>query len=137
MNDLVIAKKKAAVKTVKALSPYQGIPKKVRVGSLWVKILVGDNDDHEMDATFGHFNSLKSLISLRPTMNSQQLANTFIHECIHAMNHGSRAGCGLEHYSDVEEDFTSKIANGIAAFWQDNPEAVAWWVRINHLGSGS
>lgn len=134
MSDLGNSKK-TAVKAIKSMSPYQGIPKKVRVGSIWIKILVGDNDDHEVEGTFGHFNSLKGLISLRPSMSSQQLANTFIHECIHAMNSVSRAGCGLDNYSDLEEDFTSKIANGIAAFWQDNPEAVLWWMRVNHLSS--
>ena len=118
---------------IKKIDVYKNLPKRVRIGSIWIKVIVGEHDDHEIEGSFGHFNQLKSVISLRPNMNSQQLANTFIHECIHAMNSISRAGVGLTDHYDIEEDYTSKVAHGISQFWQDNPSAVMWWMAATHL----
>lgn len=112
---------------------YKGIPTRVRVGSHWFKVEIGGRDDHESGGTFGFMDSLTQKISVRPGMTAQNLANTFIHECIHAMNWVSRAGATADGYSEIEEDFTCKIANGLCAFMQDNPKAMEWFARLNSL----
>ena len=114
---------------------YETIPKRVRVGSYYFRIEVGEASDHETEATFGHMNPVSQKIRLRPGMTAQNLANTFIHECIHAMNFCSGAGRNCEDWGESEEDYTTKIANSLCTFWQDNPEAVAWWACVNKLDS--
>lgn len=103
---------------------YAGIPKFVRVGCYVFAVEIGEHADHESESTFGHTNFHSQKIRLRPGMNAQNLANTFLHEVIHAINwfHGL-------YDENTEEEFTTRGANGLCAFWQDNPDAVAWWYR--------
>lgn len=103
---------------------YKGMPKLVRVGCFQFKIEIGDFEDHEAETSFGHCNVLSQKIRLRPGMSGQNLANTFIHEVLHAIHwfHDLKD-------ADTEEDFTTRGANGLVAFWQDNPKAIGWWTR--------
>jgi hypothetical protein len=48
------------------------------------------------------------------------LANTFLHELIHAVHYGM----GIN--STDEENLTNRITNGICAVWADNPDAFKW-----------
>ena len=107
---------------------YRGIPKTVRVGCYMFRVEVAEFEDAEADGTFGHMNPISQKIRLRPGMTAQNLANTFIHEVLH----------GIYFYLGVaedngEEEFVTKGANGLCAFWQDNPKAVAWWARLLKL----
>ena len=52
------------------------------------------------------------------------LANTFLHEVIHAVNYGM----GIN--SADEENLTNRITNGICAAWRENPEAFKWWASL-------
>ena len=108
-------------------SAYKSLPKTVRIGCYSFRVEVGESDDHEAEGTFGHMNGISMKIRVRPGMNDQKLANTFIHEVIHGLNLWSGAGVNCDSFSDTEEDFTYKIANGLCAFWQDNPNAMKWW----------
>lgn len=116
---------------------YRTLPKKVRIGSYWVHIEVGESGDHETEGTFGHFNPVSQKIRVRPDLEAQKLANTFIHEVIHAMNSFSRAGVGAETWDEAEEDYTHKIANGLCTFFQDNKDAAHWWTAANDLNQRS
>lgn len=110
---------------------YKGIPSRVRIGCYTFQVEVGESDDHEAEGTFGHMNPISQKIRLRPGMGNQNLANTFIHEVIHGLNWFSGAGQNVDTYRDIEEDFTTKIANSMCAFWQDNPKAMSWWANLN------
>lgn len=117
---------------------YRNIPKRVRVGCFWFRIEVAEFEDQEADGTFGHMNPINQKIRLRPGMTPQNLANTFIHEVLHAINWLSGAGVHTsESYNLTEEDFVTKTAHGLASFWQDNPKAVAWWARTLGIGSAA
>ena len=108
---------------------YKGMPKTVRIGCYQFDVRVGTYEDHEQEGTYGHMNSFQKRISLRPGMTSQQAANTFIHEVIHAVHWVY----GLLRHPDepqpTEEEYTMLTANGLCAFLQDNPEAMRWWQR--------
>jgi hypothetical protein len=52
------------------------------------------------------------------------LANTFLHEVIHAINYGM----GIS--SADEENLTNRLANGLCATWRENPEAFKWWAAL-------
>ena len=104
---------------------YETMPKEVRVGYLFFKIEVRDNEDHEAEGTFGHMNVISQKIRIKPDMNPQNLANTFIHEVMHAIN----MNMGVLGKEGDEEMFVEMMANGICMFWQDNPEACEWWEK--------
>ena len=52
------------------------------------------------------------------------LANTFLHEVIHAVNYSM----GID--SGDEENLTNRLANGLCATWKENPEVFKWWNSI-------
>ena len=52
------------------------------------------------------------------------LANTFLHEVIHAVNYSM----GID--SGDEENLTNRLANGLCAAWKENPEVFKWWNSI-------
>ena len=109
------------------IDPYKNIPKTVRIGCYIFRVEVAEFEDHEAEGSFGHMNPISQKIRLRPGMTSQNLANTFIHEVLHGIHWFHSCG---ESPDDVEEEYTNKGANGLCAFWQDNPKAVAWWAKL-------
>lgn len=108
---------------------YRNIPKSVRVGCYVFRIEVAEFEDSEAEGTFGHMNPINQKIRVRPGMTPQNLANTFIHECLHAIHWFHSCGESASLGGDTEEEYTTKGANGLCAFWQDNQQAVAWWNR--------
>lgn len=109
------------------IDPYKNIPKTVRIGCYIFRVEVHEFEDAEAEGTFGHMNPISQKIRLRPGMTSQNLANTFIHEVLHGIHWFHSCG---ELPDDAEEEYTNKGANGLCAFWQDNPKAVAWWAKL-------
>jgi hypothetical protein len=122
--------KKLAKPTV---SCYDGMPTTLRIGCYQFRVEVTDFEDSEAERTFGHMNPLSQKIRLRPGMTSQNLANTWLHEVMHALHWFMEAGQGKD-MDDMEEDYTSKGASGLCLFFQMNPDAVNWWMKINQLG---
>lgn len=109
---------------------YKGVPKRVRVGCYWFKVEVGESDDHEAESSFGHMNPISQKIRLRPGMTPQNLANTFIHEVLHAIYFYIGVS---EMAEDQEEEFVTKGANGLCTFTQDNPAAMHWWETLLNM----
>lgn len=109
-------------------SHYRNVPKSVRVGCYLFRIEVAEFEDHEAEGSFGHMNPISQKIRLRPGMTAQNLANTFIHEVLHAIYFYLRPND-----EEGEEAYVTNGANGLCAFWQDNPEAVKWWVNLLKL----
>jgi hypothetical protein len=52
------------------------------------------------------------------------LANTFLHEVIHTINYSMGINSG------DEENLTNRLANGLTAFFKDNPDAHKWWTSL-------
>ena len=107
---------------------YATLPKTVRIGCYTFRVEVVEFEDAEAEGTFGHMNPVSQKIRLRPGMTPQNLANTFIHEILHGINWHNQTGVHtVGDYHLCEEEFVTKTANGLCAFWQDNPRAVEWW----------
>lgn len=104
---------------------YRKMPKAVRIGCFSYVVQVIEEEGAEIAGIAGAMHSLRQRIRIRAGMTPQQVANTFIHEVLHAIHHvyGLRDGCD-------EETFTELSANGLCAFWQDNPKAVKWWEEL-------
>jgi hypothetical protein len=91
----------------------------VRVGYCTFYVDVSNHADALGE--FGHMNIANARIRLSPNQDRLNLANTFLHECLHAIHWVY----GL-HDDSTEEEFTNQGTNGLCAFIQDNPEAWAW-----------
>ena len=50
------------------------------------------------------------------------LANTFLHEVIHAINYS------MDISSGDEEKLTTRLANGLCTVWKENKDVLKWWV---------
>ncbi len=57
-------------------------------------------------------------------MPPQAIADTFLHECIHALN----AALGINFNKD--EDIARKVGTGICTLFKDNKAAMKWWMSL-------
>jgi predicted nucleotide-binding protein (sugar kinase/HSP70/actin superfamily) len=90
------------------------IPKRVKIGAKvypvqWVDNL-RDTDDTKL---FGRFDTVEGVITLSKACGVDgELLDTFIHECLHAMNKSVKL--------DLDEDTVHRLAFMLAAFLVDN-----------------
>ncbi len=111
---------------------YKGIPKAVRIGCYTYRVEVGSV--HEHLNSFGWNSMEHRVISIAPGLRGEQLANTFLHECLHGIHwvYGlltPPTDPSMPSMLPDEEAFTTYGVNGLCAFWQDNPEAMKWWLK--------
>lgn len=108
---------------------YKTMPKSVRIGCY--TYIVEKGTPHEHDNTFGWTTTHIRKISIAPDLRGEQIANTFLHEVTHAVHwvYGLLYAIDNESPPPTEEMFTTIGTNGICAFWQDNPEALKWWLK--------
>lgn len=110
---------------------YRGIPQFVRVGNYQFEVRVIDQDAADAGGFFGVTSPTDQLILIGDGQTAQCLADTFIHEVLHAICWLARIGFANKDKNNDEEDFVTHIAQGLCRFWQDNPEAAKWWARVN------
>ena len=60
-------------------------------------------------------------IVLAEGQSREALADTFLHEVLHAVGHLM----GIDY--DSEEQVVQTFATGLTTFWQANPGALKWW----------
>ena len=108
---------------------YRNIPKRIKIGNLWFGVDIHDDGDAESHGTFGHMNPVNQRIRIRRGMAPQLLASVFIHEVIHAIYFNSYL-FGPDGGPD-EETVVRHTTAGLCQLWQDNPEALRWWVKCN------
>jgi hypothetical protein len=102
------------------------MPTQLKFGCFTYKIEVMSANDAELDRVYGDTNHLSRKIRFRPAMEAQELADTFIHEALHAM-------CRFHDLNDEddEETYVTRLAHALCAFWRDNPKAADWWTKLN------
>lgn len=113
------------------LDPYDGLPTSVRIGNMEWKIEVASQQDSQANGEFGHCNTLSQRIRLAPNQTAQCLANSLLHEILHAIHWVY----GLWRNDPDEEHYTNQTANGLCAFFQDNPYAMQWIMKKNELSN--
>ena len=92
----------------------------VRVGPFDVEIIKLEGE--ERDKCLGLFSEAQMTIAMRESYrNSQQEAETLLHEIIHAI----RAVTGI-HPKDSEERMVSQMSIGMAMVIRDNPDLIVW-----------
>ncbi|MFM0095655.1 hypothetical protein PQQ87_08580 [Paraburkholderia nemoris] len=111
---------------------YKGMPKHVKIGNFYFDVQVIEKDTADAGRFLGSTRPSEQRILIGAGQKPQNLADTFIHEVLHGMCWVAEIGNRDQSKSD-EEDFVSHLAHGLCQFWQDNPEAVKWWVRVNAM----
>ena len=118
---------------MKALAPhYRGIPKAVKIGNFYFEVQVIDKDHADAAGFLGSTCPSEQRVLVGAGQTPQNLADTFIHEVMHGMCWVREIGDRSEHKCE-EEDYVTHLAHAFCQFWQDNPEAVKWWARINSM----
>ena len=96
------------------------LPKSIRVGYRDFAVEAWDPLAASGAACFGEFASMQGVIRLRADLPPQELANTLLHELMHAMHFTG----GIRGGEKSEEDTVVILANQLAQVWRDNPEFV-------------
>ena len=122
MNPMKILKKKTMKKkTMKR-------PDKILVLSNWFEIHWLDQAASDATKSFGTCNTNTQVITISCGMKPTLIADTFLHELIHAL-------CwqmDIPHNLDgiTEENICRRISTGLTAVWVSNPEAFRWWASL-------
>lgn len=109
-------------------SIFYGCPKTIKIGPYRYTIEPMSSDAIELSGLLGAAHSVSSRIIVSDGQSPEMLADTVLHEIIHAINHSRDVGDG-----ETEERFTSQAATGLCEFWQRNAEFVTWWEAL-HCG---
>jgi hypothetical protein len=103
---------------------YATLPASVRIGSFEYSIVLMSAMDQAYDRIYGDMNSTLQRIRLCAGMSTARLANTFMHEVMHAIHDFHGVGDKTD-----EENNTFHTTNGLCAFWIANPAAAIWWAE--------
>lgn len=106
---------------------YSNLPKEVKIGSIEWTIEISEIGDSTARGEFGHTNIVNQKIRIKPGLTDKMLANTWLHEVLHAIHWDQ----GLWHGEPDEEDYTNQGANGLCTFFQLNPSSLAWFCKAN------
>lgn len=107
---------------------YASLPKSVRVGFFVYTIEAIPAELAAAKQLFGYVDNNTCEIKISDGLSDQQLLNTTFHEVLHAI-HWQYA---LDDES-TEEQFTNLGANGLCAFYADNPEFVDWFFGLKDI----
>jgi hypothetical protein len=78
---------------------------------------------------FGLCDTNNQRILIADQNSSEQIADTFLHEVIHAYTWEMK----VLDSENLKESIASRLATGLCQFWQDNPEATRWWQGLNNI----
>lgn len=101
---------------------FDGMPRRIRVGSIWFDIKVVEADVMNQNGPLGITDRHTCEIVIRRTGNNSQDFNTAVHE----INHAIFWSQGLEAAED-EEPIVNRMSNGLLALLYDNPDYYSWF----------
>lgn len=99
-------------------------PSKIKVGPFDYTVEFVDAEwvtEHDLQGRIDYRKRIISIYANRPDI---ELADTFLHEVMHAL---------LHHYNRIHleepmrnEDIAEWLSSGLVMVWRDNPDALAW-----------
>ncbi len=97
-------------------------PKRLRIGPTYVKVNL--NKDFGKEEILGAYQPEQG-IEIKAGLCGGTLADTFLHEVLHALFHTF----SIEE-KRPEETVVGQIASLLTGFWADNPKAQKWWAKL-------
>lgn len=95
------------------------LPERVRVGYADYDVLAKDADWSSSSQRAGEHRALDHKMMVATNYNDVEMANTLIHEVLHALWHKMNLGESVN-----EEDCVTTLANGLTQVWRDNPDLI-------------
>ncbi|MGN8188675.1 hypothetical protein ACTJLD_22065 [Burkholderia sp. 22088] len=111
---------------------YRGMPTRIRIGNVWFTLKLIDEDAGVAGGFFGAAAPSRQTVLIAGGQSPANLADTFIHEVLHCILWLCKTQRDEKH-DDEEEFYVTHLAHGLCRFWQDNPQAAAWWARVNSM----
>ena len=113
-------------------------PTSIKIGYTNVAIFYVDNaalekivdDPEEQDPIYGVFLSRTNEIYLWQGLDKVQLADTFLHECLHAHSHILGVRYIERKNGRAEETAINCTSAGTVMIFQGNPKVFRWWVSL-------
>ena len=99
-------------------------PRRIRVLNLTYKIKFVDDTERIAAEADGWCDSSNQTIVLYSKLPNEALADTFLHECIHAVSETMGIDWGNE------EAVARRVATGLCTLWKNNPSAFKWWLSL-------
>ena len=103
------------------------LPSKIKIGYADYKIEKRSSQFCEREDMFGDCDTKLSRIRYNIAQSRKELANTILHEILHALFHTE----GITVPARTEEFVVRNLANGLLGFIQDNPKFLNWLKRAS------
>ena len=100
-------------------------PTMVKVLNFDFEVKWVDKDAEDGAQKFGWCNCNTQIIGISSANKPKQLADTFLHEVMHALNWVLGIKDGVK-----EEEICQRLSSGICCFWIDNPKTLEWWSAL-------
>jgi len=100
-------------------------PKSVKILNLTYRVKFADQTERDAAEAFGWCDPVNQTIVVCGGISEEAMADTFLHECIHAM------ASAMDINWRKEEQVARRIATGICTLWKQNPAAFDWWNSLN------
>ncbi len=99
-------------------------PSRIKILNLTYKVkFVGETERMASEAD-GWCDPSTQTICIFKDLPKEAIADTFLHECIHAIGNVM----GVEW--SKEEQVAHRIATGLCTMWKSNPSAFKWWASL-------
>jgi|TARA_R110000824_G_scaffold88382_1_gene217335 hypothetical protein len=99
-------------------------PKRIKILNLTYKVELCSKTVWVGSAADGWCDFDNQTIVVYEGLADEAKADTFLHECIHAVAHLM----GVEWTK--EEQVSRRIATGLCTLWKENPSAFRWWRNL-------
>ena len=99
-------------------------PKRIRILNLNWTVKFVNKSCKETSQAWGWCDPSEQTIFIYEDQKPDAMADTFLHECLHAIVFSLGA--------DVkeEENIVHRIATGLCTVWKQNPSAFKWWESL-------
>lgn len=104
---------------------HDELPRAVKLGYANFLLEKRSNQFCEKEDMFGDCDVKVSRIRFNVAQSPNELANTIIHEILHALFHTE----GIKVPDSVEERVVNNLANGICKLIKDNPDLMHGWLK--------
>jgi hypothetical protein len=100
-------------------------PRSVKILNLTYKVKFVDQTERDAAEAYGWCDPINQTIVVCKAISPEAMADTFLHECMHAM------ASAMDINWRKEEQVARRIATGICTLWKQNRAAFMWWDSLN------
>ena len=99
-------------------------PKKMMILNLPYKVKFVEQTERDAADAYGWCDYDNQTIVVCKAIPKEAMADTFLHECLHAVAHA------MDVNWRKEEQVARRLATGLCTLWKQNPAAFRWWRNL-------